>query len=86
MAELKDDIKFFQVMPKNQENYRAIKIDNLWFIDSLQFMQASLDSLVKQEVSVTNVDDLKIINQAKLRKVQFCCLDFIKSLNVQLLN
>lgn len=65
MAELKDDIKFFQVMPKNQENYRAIKIDNLWFIDSLQFMQASLDSLVKQEVSVTNVDDLKIINQAR---------------------
>ena len=28
-------------------------------------MQGALDSLVKQEVSVTKVEDLKIINQAR---------------------
>ena len=49
----------------NQEKYRAIKIDNLWSIDSYQFMQGSLDALVKQEVSITKLEDLKIINQAR---------------------
>ena len=65
MTELKDEIKFFHVLPLNQENYRAIKIDDLWFIDSFEFMKGSLDSLVQQEVSVTKVEDLNIINQAR---------------------
>ena len=65
MTELREEINFFHVLPLNQENYRAIKIDNQWFIDSFQFMQASLDALVKQEVSVTKLEDLKIINQAR---------------------
>ena len=65
MTELRDEINFIHVLPMNQENYRAIKIDSLWFIDSYQFMTGSLDSLVKQEVSVTKVKDLKIINQAR---------------------
>ena len=68
MTELRDEINFIHVLPMNQKNYRAIKIDSLWFIDSFQFMQASLDSLVKQEVSVTKVEDLKIINQARAIK------------------
>ena len=63
VTELKDKINFFHVLPLNQENYRAIKIDNLWFIDSFQFMQASLDALVKQEVTITKLEDLEIINQ-----------------------
>ena len=65
MTELRDEINFIHVLPMNQENYSAIKIDSLWFIDSYQFMTGSLDSLVKQEVSVTKVKDLKIINQAR---------------------
>ena len=64
MTELREEIKLVHVLPLKQENYRAIKIDNLWFIDSFQFMQASLDALVKQEVSVTKLEDLKIIIQA----------------------
>ena len=64
MTELREEIKLVHVLPLKQENYRAIKIDNLWFIDSFQFMQASLDTLVKQEVSFTKLEDLKIVNQA----------------------
>ena len=63
MTELRDEINFIHVLPMNQENYRAIKIDSLWFIDSFQFMQASLDALVKQEVTITKLEDLEIINQ-----------------------
>ena len=65
MTELKEEIKIFHVLLLNQENYCAMKIDNLWFIDSFQFMQASLDALLKQEVFVTKLEDLKIMNQAR---------------------
>ena len=65
MTELRDEINFIHVLPINQENYRAIKNDSLWFIDSFQFMQASLDALLKQEVFVTKLEDLKIMNQAR---------------------
>ena len=64
MTELKDEIRIFHVLSMNQEKHFAIKIENLWFIDSYQFMQGSLDALVKQEVSITKLEDLKIINQA----------------------
>ena len=55
-----------KVLPYNEEQYRAIYVNNFAFLDSYQFLFQSLDALMKDYVQRKEVDEMKIINQSRL--------------------
>ena len=57
---------FLKVLPYNEEQYRAIYVNNFAFLDSYQFLFQSLDALMKDYVQRKEVDEMKIINQSRL--------------------
>lgn len=46
IKELSHQFKNIEVIPNNMEKYMSFKVDNLRFIDSMQFMSSSLSTLV----------------------------------------
>ena len=59
---------FIKVLPKNEQQYRAIYARRFAFLDSYQFLFASLDALMKDYVQHKSPDEMTIINQSKLAK------------------
>ena len=59
---------FIKVLPKNEQQYRAIYARRFAFLDSYQFLFASLDALMKDYVQRKSPDEMTIINQSKLAK------------------
>ena len=55
-----------KVLPYNEEQYRAIYVNNFAFLDSYQFLFSSLDALMKDYVQRKEVDEMKIINKCRL--------------------
>ena len=57
---------YLKVLPYNEEQYRAIYVNNFAFLDSYQFLFSSLDALMKDYVQRKEVDEMKIINKCRL--------------------
>ena len=57
---------YLKVLPYNEEQYRAIYVNNFAFLDTYQFLFQSLDALMKDYVQRKEVDEMKIINQSRL--------------------
>lgn len=69
--------KNVQIIPNNSKKYLGIKVDNMLFLDSFQFLASSLDSLVN--IIKTDEKNFKLMRQvfgenyhALLRKGVFC--------------
>ena len=69
MIELQEEIKFQKILPYNTENYRAITIERLVFMDSYLWLTDSLDNLMKDYCQRVEKSEMTIINQA--RRVNF---------------
>ena len=65
MVELKDDIKYQFILPKNSETYRAIYVDHFQFLDSYAFMASSLDSLMKDLTKTVKPEDMEVLNTCR---------------------
>ena len=65
MVELKDDIKYQFILPKNSETYRAITVDHFQFLDSYAFMASSLDSLMKDLTKTVKPEDMEVLNTCR---------------------
>ena len=63
----KNDV-YVKVLPKNEEQYRAIYVKKFAFLDSYQFLFSSLDALMKDYVQHKSPDEMTIINQSDLAK------------------
>ena len=63
----KNDV-YVRVLPKNEEQYRAIYAKKFAFLDSYQFLFSSLDALMKDYVKHKSPDEMTIINQSDLAK------------------
>ena len=63
----KEDI-YVNVLPLNEQQYRAIYVKKFAFLDSYQFLFASLDALMKDYVLHKNPNEMTIINQSNLAK------------------
>jgi hypothetical protein len=75
--EFKHEIEDVQILGLNSENYITIKWQNIWFLDSLKFLSASLESLVNtltnedmklaiklyQKNGITSMDQMEILTQ-----------------------
>ena len=65
MVELKDDINYQFILPKNSETYRAITVDHFQFLDSYAFMASSLDSLMKDLTKTVKPEDMEVLNTCR---------------------
>ena len=65
MVELKDDINYQFILPKNSETYRAIYVDHFQFLDSYAFMASSLDSLMKDLTKTVKPEDMEVLNTCR---------------------
>ena len=65
MVELKDDIKYQFILPKNSETYRAITVDHFQFLDSYALMASSLDSLMKDLTKTVKPEDMEVLNTCR---------------------
>ena len=65
MVELKDDIKYQFILPKNSETYRAIYVDHFQFLDSYAFMASSLDNLMKDLTKTVKPEDMEVLNTCR---------------------
>ena len=57
---------YLKILPYNEQNYRAIYVNKFCFLDSYQFLFASLDTLIKDYTKRKNPEEMTIINQSKL--------------------
>ena len=65
MVELKNRIKYQFILPQNSEQYRAIRVDHFQFLDSYQFMSASLDNLMKNLTKTVSPEKMEVINSCR---------------------
>ena len=65
MVELKDRIKYQFILPYNSEQYRAINIDHFQFLDSYQFMAASLEKLMQNLTKTVAPERMEVINACR---------------------
>ena len=65
MLDLKDRIHYKHILPYNSEQYRAITIDQFTFMDSYQFMSASLDKLMDNLRKTVKPSEMSVINSCR---------------------
>ena len=59
---------YVNVLPLNEQQYRAIYVNKFAFLDSYQFLLSSLDALMKDYILHKNPNEMTIINQSNLAK------------------
>ena len=59
---------YLNVLPYNEQQYRAIYAKKFAFLDSYQFLFASLDALMKDYVKQKDPSEMSILNQSDLTK------------------
>ena len=59
---------YVNVLPLNEQQYRAIYVKKFAFLDSYQFLLTSLDALMKDYILHKNPNEMTIINQSNLAK------------------
>ena len=57
---------YLKILPYNEQQYRAIYASKFCFLDSYQFLFASLDALIKDYKERKKPEEMIIINQSKL--------------------